>query len=160
MTGQPAVPGLGVIYQCPECETSYLGERRCPDCHLFCRRAGTGGLCPHCDEPVTLSDLAGHAGCITTPARVNDQPPAPACPPGGTGEYGITLHATQADQLLRILGLIEDWLQDASNSTRAEFGDYLASLASAVPASSPGYLLHQINAIAGQITQQAARSPR
>ena len=23
------------IYECPSCETRYLGERRCPDCHLF-----------------------------------------------------------------------------------------------------------------------------
>jgi len=159
VTGQPAVPALGVIYQCPECETSYLGERRCPDCQLFCRRAGTGGLCPHCDEPVTLSDLAEYADCITTPAREDDQPPAPACPPGA-GDYGITLHATQADQILRILGLIEDWLQDASDNTRAEFGDYLANLASAVPASSPGHLLYQINAIARQLTPAADRSTR
>ena len=50
--------GLGVIYECPECEARYLSERRCPDCHLFCRRAGIGGYCPHCDEPVTLTELA------------------------------------------------------------------------------------------------------
>ena len=53
--------GLGVIYECPECETRYLGERRCPDCQLFTRRAGTGGYCPHCDEPVTIPDLADPA---------------------------------------------------------------------------------------------------
>jgi predicted amidophosphoribosyltransferase len=50
--------GLAAIYECPECEARYLGERRCPDCHLFTRRAGTGGYCPHCDEPVTIADLA------------------------------------------------------------------------------------------------------
>jgi hypothetical protein len=56
---QPAQPvGLGVIYQCPECKARYIGERRCPDCHLFTRRADTGGYCPHCDEPVTIADLA------------------------------------------------------------------------------------------------------
>lgn len=50
--------GLGVIYQCPDCEIRYLNQRRCPDCNLFCRRIDTGGHCPHCDEPVTISDLA------------------------------------------------------------------------------------------------------
>lgn len=49
---------LPVIYECPECETRYLGDRRCPDCHLFTRRAGTGGYCPHRDELVTIADLA------------------------------------------------------------------------------------------------------
>jgi hypothetical protein len=56
----PDVPpaGLGVVYECPECEARHhLGERRCPDCQLFCRRAGIGGNRPHCDEPVTLTDL-------------------------------------------------------------------------------------------------------
>jgi len=41
-----------IIYECPECETRYLDERRCPDCQLFTRRIGPGGTCPHCDEPV------------------------------------------------------------------------------------------------------------
>jgi hypothetical protein len=55
----PAPPaGLAVIYECPECEERYIGERRCPDCQLFTRRAGTGGYCPHCDELVTTTDLA------------------------------------------------------------------------------------------------------
>ena len=64
-----AVPG--VIYQCPECDERYLSERRCPDCQLFCRRVGPGGLCPHCEEPVTLNDLAGPA---ITPSEVNPMP--------------------------------------------------------------------------------------
>ena len=46
-----------VVYQCPECDQRYLDERRCPDCHLFCRRVGVGAPCPHCDEPVAVSDL-------------------------------------------------------------------------------------------------------
>jgi len=45
------------IYECPSCETRFLGEQRCPDCGTFCRRIGPGGLCPHCDEPVALADL-------------------------------------------------------------------------------------------------------
>jgi len=52
-----ARPGA-TVYECPECETRYLGpERRCPDCNLFCRRIGPGGLCPHCEEPVAHRDL-------------------------------------------------------------------------------------------------------
>jgi hypothetical protein len=47
------------IYECPTCEARFLGEQRCPDCHVFCRRLGLGGLCPHCDEPVTLAELLG-----------------------------------------------------------------------------------------------------
>ena len=29
-----------VIYECPECETRYINERRCPDCQVFTRRIG------------------------------------------------------------------------------------------------------------------------
>ena len=32
-----------VIYECPECETRYLNERRCPDCQLFTRRVPQAG---------------------------------------------------------------------------------------------------------------------
>ncbi|HWO47755.1 MAG TPA: hypothetical protein VNM41_06800 [Solirubrobacterales bacterium] len=47
------------VYECPTCEARFLGEQRCPDCHVFCRRVGLGGPCPHCDEPVTLAELLG-----------------------------------------------------------------------------------------------------
>ncbi len=46
------------VFQCPECEGRYIDERRCPDCNLFCRRIDLGGCCPHCDEPVAISDLS------------------------------------------------------------------------------------------------------
>jgi hypothetical protein len=45
------------VYVCPSCETRFLGQQRCPDCGLFCRRVGPGGPCPHCEEPVALADL-------------------------------------------------------------------------------------------------------
>jgi ribosomal protein L37AE/L43A len=45
------------VYECPFCEARFLGEQRCPDCHVFCRRLGLGGPCPHCDDPVTLAEL-------------------------------------------------------------------------------------------------------
>jgi len=47
------------VYECPTCGTRFLGEQRCPDCHVFCRRLGLGGSCPHCDDPVTLAELLG-----------------------------------------------------------------------------------------------------
>jgi hypothetical protein len=50
-------PRAATIYECPACETRYLGAQRCPDCGTFCRRAGPGGPCPYCDEPVLLADL-------------------------------------------------------------------------------------------------------
>jgi len=45
------------IYECPTCETRYLGERRCSDCNLFCRVVGLGGACTDCEQPILLSDL-------------------------------------------------------------------------------------------------------
>jgi predicted nucleic acid-binding Zn ribbon protein len=45
------------VYECPTCEARFLGTQRCPDCHVFCRRLGLSGPCPHCDEPVTLAEL-------------------------------------------------------------------------------------------------------
>ncbi len=52
-------PRPATVYECPTCEARSLGEQRCPDCGIFCRRVGPGGLCPHCDEPVAVSDLLG-----------------------------------------------------------------------------------------------------
>jgi len=48
---------LATVYICPSCDTRFLGEQRCPDCHTFARRLGPGGPCPHCDEPVAVNDL-------------------------------------------------------------------------------------------------------
>jgi hypothetical protein len=45
------------VYECPSCETRYLAARRCPDCHLFCRRLGLGGPCPHCDDLVLVTEI-------------------------------------------------------------------------------------------------------
>lgn len=50
-------PALANIYECGSCGSRYLGEQRCPDCNTFCRRLGPGGLCPHCDEPIPLTEL-------------------------------------------------------------------------------------------------------
>lgn len=61
----PTTAGLVAIYECPDCQTHYVDERRCPDCNLFCRRVGTGGTRPHDDEPITLTELAAEE--ITMP---------------------------------------------------------------------------------------------
>lgn len=61
-------PLLGVIYECPDCGQRYLGERRCPECNLFCRRVDIGGACPSCDELVALTDLAQPAPASTPTA--------------------------------------------------------------------------------------------
>lgn len=58
------------VYECPSCQTRLLGQQRCPDCQLFCRRLGLGGLCPHCDEPVTLTDLGLSAALAISPPEV------------------------------------------------------------------------------------------
>lgn len=50
-------PKAETIYQCPSCEERYVGEQRCEDCNVFCRRLGVGGCCPHCDRPVAVRDL-------------------------------------------------------------------------------------------------------
>jgi Zinc-ribbon containing domain len=40
-----------------ECDTRYLGQQRCNDCHRWCRRLGRGGECGHCGELLTVSEL-------------------------------------------------------------------------------------------------------
>ena len=45
------------IYQCGECDQRYPGEQWCHDCSRPCRRIGPGGPCPHCGEPIAISDL-------------------------------------------------------------------------------------------------------
>jgi hypothetical protein len=50
-------PQHSTVYECGRCESRQVGEQWCHDCQYPCRRIGLGGLCPHCDEPVTLTDL-------------------------------------------------------------------------------------------------------
>lgn len=47
----------GTIYQCPECEARYLAEQWCPGCSRPCRRLGSGGICPYCEEMITIAEL-------------------------------------------------------------------------------------------------------
>jgi predicted RNA-binding Zn-ribbon protein involved in translation (DUF1610 family) len=57
-----AVMSTPAVYECPDCGERQAGTRRCQDCNLFMRRVGPGGSCPHCDEPVLVSDLLGTPG--------------------------------------------------------------------------------------------------
>ena len=34
-----------------------MSDQRCADCGTFMHRVGRGGLCPCCDEPVTIDEL-------------------------------------------------------------------------------------------------------
>jgi hypothetical protein len=61
-------PRASTVYQCPECDSRYLGEQYCSDCAHFCRRVGVGGLCPACDEPVALTDLLPELAATPTPS--------------------------------------------------------------------------------------------
>jgi len=45
------------VYTCPDCEQRYLAQQWCQDCNRPCTRTGIGGLCPECDQPVTIDDL-------------------------------------------------------------------------------------------------------
>jgi hypothetical protein len=47
------------IYECPACSERFLGQRRCGDCNLMCRKVGLGGECSSCAEILTLADLLG-----------------------------------------------------------------------------------------------------
>jgi hypothetical protein len=53
------------IYECPGCGQRLHGEQRCPDCGIFAARLGPGGPCPHCGEPVAITDLLQEV--VTTP---------------------------------------------------------------------------------------------
>jgi hypothetical protein len=44
------------------CEQRYLGAQYCSECSTFCVRLGPGGLCPHCDEPLTIAELLASRG--------------------------------------------------------------------------------------------------
>ncbi len=53
------------VYECASCGQRLLGQQRCEDCGLFMSRVGPGGLCPHCDDPVAISDLITEEAQLT-----------------------------------------------------------------------------------------------
>ena len=53
---QPAK--IDTVYECPRCQTRYLGEQRCDDCNTLVPAPGPGlALPPHCDDLVAVTDL-------------------------------------------------------------------------------------------------------
>ena len=54
----PARPRRPItVYECDGCGTRAVGRQRCEDCGTFMRKLGLGGPCPHCDEPVSVTEL-------------------------------------------------------------------------------------------------------
>jgi hypothetical protein len=45
------------VYECDACGNRAVGEQRCADCSTFMRKIGLGGECPHCAEPVAVTEL-------------------------------------------------------------------------------------------------------
>jgi hypothetical protein len=76
---QPAK--IDTVYECPQCQTRYLGVQRCQDCNTWCRRLGPGGPCPHCDDLVAVTDLVAdnqYSAPPTTKRHVGDRGANPA----------------------------------------------------------------------------------
>ena len=45
------------VYECDGCGARTVGLQRCDECGTFMRKLGLGGPCPHCDEPVAVTEL-------------------------------------------------------------------------------------------------------
>jgi uncharacterized C2H2 Zn-finger protein len=45
------------VYECPGCDSRFLGQQWCYDCGRPCIRVDLGGLCPHRNEPITIRDI-------------------------------------------------------------------------------------------------------
>jgi len=45
------------VYECQGCGARAVARRRCQDCGTFMRKLGLGGPCPHCDGPVSVTEL-------------------------------------------------------------------------------------------------------
>jgi hypothetical protein len=63
------------VYECPACGERLLGDQRCQPCATFTRRVGIGGPCPHCDEPVCLTDLLDQEVLISHTGSLHKRPP-------------------------------------------------------------------------------------
>jgi hypothetical protein len=54
----PARPRRPItVYECDVCGVRAVGQQRCHECGTFMRKVGLGGLCPHRDEPVSVTEL-------------------------------------------------------------------------------------------------------
>ena len=63
---RPAQSGWLTVYACNSCGTRALTESGCPSCGGTLARVGLGGPCPHCHEPVLLTDLASSGTGLRT----------------------------------------------------------------------------------------------
>lgn len=45
------------VYACAGCGARALGRQRCGQCGSPMRKVGLGGACPHCNEPVGVTEL-------------------------------------------------------------------------------------------------------
>lgn len=50
------------LFACPRCGEQRLGQRRCPDGHVFGSALGLGITCPDCGTPLLLLDLLAAEG--------------------------------------------------------------------------------------------------
>jgi ribosomal protein L32 len=45
------------LFECSTCGDRQLGQRRCPDCQLYCRAVGLAAACTECGEFILVADL-------------------------------------------------------------------------------------------------------
>jgi hypothetical protein len=70
---------IDTVYECPQCQTRYIGTQRCEDCNTWCRRLGPGAPCPHCDDLVAVTDLvADNQYSAAAPTRAKQSHAKPA----------------------------------------------------------------------------------
>lgn len=72
---RPPVPRRGrrqiSVYACPDCDQRQLGQQWCHDCARPAALLGIGGLCPCCDEPITVDELLNqHQDRDTEPSKI------------------------------------------------------------------------------------------
>jgi len=70
------------VYQCTECETRYLGQQYCHDCHQPCVRVDLGGLCPTYKSRVQTHHTAAERKPRRGPRQDARRAPADRVPAG------------------------------------------------------------------------------
>jgi hypothetical protein len=71
----PRTPKRAItVYECPACATGSLGSQWCADCNQPALRIDYDGLCPHCDQPVAISDLTDRASHPTDKPLTDTNP--------------------------------------------------------------------------------------
>ena len=65
------------VHICTSCGTRMMGRRWCPACGSPTRDAGFGGACPHCAQPVAVSELLDQVDAIITERTEEVMPSQP-----------------------------------------------------------------------------------